>query len=362
MNETFRPLSGVKVVDFSHVIAGPFSTLHLALMGADVLKIENPNGGDVMRRSDRGEAYASLNAGKRTLSLDVESPAGREEALALAAAADIFVDNLRPGVLDKHGLGYTAVKAVNPRIVYCTISGFGRQGEWGNRPAYDHVIQAATGMMYMAGTDSDGPIKAGWPVVDTAAGIIGAMAILAGLRERDRTGVGMLLDVSMTGSAMHLMYPQACTALTQGEPNQRVGNQAYSGSPAADIFQTSDGWIALGANNQKQVVHLLQALGLEHLARDPEIFKTPLDPEKPAAFVRADNPTLFKARLRETLLGKRAAEVEAAMNAASVPAARVRNIAEFAADAVAANALPTATLVDGETTVTTTGLGFRVIQ
>lgn len=362
MDETFRPLKGVRVVDFSHVVAGPFATLQLAMLGADVLKIENPNGGDVIRRSERGaQGYTALNAGKRSIALAIDTEEGRREALAHAREADVFVDNLRPGVLEKHGLGFDAVKQVNPRIVYCTISGYGRHSEWGKRAAYDHVVQAATGMMLMAGQEDDPPIKAGFPVIDCAAGIIAAMSILAGLRERDRTGRGMQLDVSMAASAMQLMYPFACNALTDGMTPKRVGNQGYSGSPVADIFETIDGWIAIGANNQKQVLTLLEALGLEHIASDREIFPAPLDADKPAAFVRSANPDLLKQKLKAYLRSQNAAQLEVVLNKAKVPASRVRNIAEFAQEAKAMGGLPLRVLEQGDTRVTSPGLGFGVV-
>lgn len=363
MNQSFSPLAGVKVVDFSHVIAGPFSTFYLAQMGADVLKIENPNGGDVMRRSERGEqAFLALNAGKRCVAIDVATGVGRAEALKQVEDADVFVDNLRPGVLEKHGLGYEAVKKINPRIVYCSISGYGRGNDWQERPAYDHIVQAVTGMMMLGGEEGSPPVKTGFPVIDAAAGIIAALAIVSALRERDRIGNGMLLDVSMTAAAMQLMYPFACPALTEGITPTRVGNQGYSGSPAADIFKTRDGWIALGANTPKQVISLLNIVNLGHIAADPEIFSIPLDPNQPVTFTRAKNSALFKKKLAQSLVDLDALQLEKDLNAANVPAAKLRSIGEFASEAIANKSLPLRYLTEGDIAVTSPGLGFKVLQ
>ncbi|MGO4329798.1 CoA transferase [Cupriavidus sp. 2TAF22] len=360
----FTPLAGIGVLDFSHVIAGPFATFLLARLGADVTKVENTNGGDVMRRTERGrEAFVALNAGKASLSLDLASEAGKREALARAARCDVFVDNLRPGVLERFGLGFEAVRALNPRVVYCSISGFGRGATgWSGRPAYDHVVQAATGMACMAGSEGDPPIKTGFPVIDSATGLLAAFAILAGVRESERTGRGMLLDISMASAGMQLMYPMSCDALTRGTTPPRVGNQGYSGSPSADFFRTRDGWLAIGANTPGQLLALLEALELGHLACDPALFDPPLQRDGLPAFVRSRDPAALKAALCAVLADADAVQVEARLSACGVPAARVRNIAEFARESMSNGALSTVELRDGETTVLSPGLGFRVQQ
>jgi crotonobetainyl-CoA:carnitine CoA-transferase CaiB-like acyl-CoA transferase len=361
MLREFLPLKGIKVVDISHVIAGPFATFQLAQMGADVLKIEHIDGGDVMRRSAKGlKAFAALNAGKRKLRLDITAPADRERIVALAREADVFVDNLRPGVLEGKGLGYEALKAVNPRIVYCSISGFGRGSQ--GRPAYDHVVQGATGMTLATGNAGDPPTKIGFPLIDIGAGMMAALAIVSGLRERDRTGKGMLLDVSLAGAALQLMYPMTCEALTDGTDPVRAGNQAFSGSPAADLFATRDGsWIAIAANTPRQFASLLAALDLGHLARDPALFDPPLDPDAPAGFLRAKDANALKAALRACIANLDAADMESRLAAAKVPAARVRTLADFARAADRAGALAAVTLEDEGATVRSPGLGFKVL-
>ncbi len=361
----FAPLTGIRVLDFSHVIAGPLATLFLAQMGAHVTKVENARGGDVMRNNEKGmQPFVALNAGKECIELDLSDPVDLERAKALLRQADVLVDNLRPGVLERLGLGLDAALAVNPRVIYCAISGFGRHSPtWGNRPAYDHVIQAATGMTYMAGNEGDPPIKAGFPGVDSATGVLAALAILAALRERDRTGQGCFLDVAMTAAAMQMMYPFACVALTDGGNPPRVGNQGYSGSPSADFFPTADGgFIAVGANTPPQLAALLDELGLQDAMQDPAIFDPPLSlsPDDKPSFVRAKDPAALKARLRAAFAAQTGDALESRLMKRGVPVSKVRDIATFARDAVSADALPVTTL-DGEgVSVLSPGLGFRV--
>lgn len=357
---SFSPLAGVRVLDFSHVIAGPLATFYLSQLGAEVLKMENANGGDVMRRTEKGrQGFLALNAGKDCRDIDLGSASGRADALALAATCDVVVDNLRPGVLERFGLGVEAVRAVNPRVVYCSISGYGRAGaDWSGRPAYDHVIQAATGMAFLAGNENDPPIKTGFPVVDAATGMQAALAILAGLRERDRSGCAIQLDVSMTGAAMQLMYSFACEALTNGTSPARVGNQGYSGSPTADFFATSDGWISLGANTPRQLLRLLEVLELSHLATDPAYFAEPLNAESPVAFVRSRDPAALKTALAQRLQTLRADELEERLATCGVPAAKVRKLGEFAEQALRHGRLSTVALHGDDAAVVSPGLGF----
>jgi crotonobetainyl-CoA:carnitine CoA-transferase CaiB-like acyl-CoA transferase len=349
------------VLDFSHVIAGPFATFHLAQLGAEVTKIEKPGGGDVMRRTAAGaRAFTALNAGKRIREIDFAREAGRAEVMALARHADVMVDNYRPGVLSRHGLGYEDVQSVNPRIVYCAISGYG-YGDPSRTPhgAYDHVIQALTGMTMLAGGDGDPPIKTGFPVVDAATGIMGALAIVTALRERDRTGAGCFLDVSMWASALQLMYPFACETLAVDQEIPRVGNKGYSGSPAADIFACRDGWIATGANTPAHVARLMEVLGVPPAESAPL-----LEPAAggAAAFARARDPQAFRRLLAAHLAGHSAADLEQRLNAAGVPAARVRTLREFTREAVDTGLLQPVALGEDEARAITPGLGWRTTE
>ena len=352
-----QALRGVRVLDFSHVIAGPFATFHLAQMGAEVIKVEKPGGGDVMRRSGSGlRAFAAFNAGKKMREIDIASPRGLAEALALAREVDVMVDNYRPGVLQRHGLGYADVKAVNPRIIYCAISGYG-YSDPARTPygAYDHVIQALTGMTMLAGTEGGPPVKTGFPVVDAATGIIAALAIVTALRERDQTGEGCFLDVSMWASALQLMYPFACETLATDKEIPRVGNKGFSGSPAADTFECRDGWLAIGANTRTQIANFLDVLGVSATYVD-----SLLEPEAEGGptFARARDPRAFRELVAERLSARSAADLEKTLNALGVPAARVRTLREFTREAVATGLLAPATLGEGEVRALTPGLGW----
>ena len=351
-------LQGVRVLDFSHVIAGPFATFHLAQMGAEVTKVEKPGGGDVMRRHAGAPAFTAFNAGKRMREIDIATAEGRDEVRALARDADVMVDNYRPGVLSRQGLGYEDVKAVNPRIVYCAISGYGYTNPactpYG---AYDHVIQALTGMTMLAGSEGDPPVKTGFPVVDAATGIIGALAIVVALRERERTGNGCFLDVSMWASALQLMYPFACETLTSGRDIPRIGNKGYSGSPAADTFECRDGWLAIGANTPVHVARLLELLGIP--ASEDAALLEPAAGDAPA-FARARDPRAFRELVATRLRDCSAADIEPRLNAVGVPAARVRTLREFTQEAVVTGMLQPVVLGEDEAAAVTPGLGWRV--
>lgn len=357
----FQPLAGVTVLDFSHVIAGPLASFYLKQLGARVIKVEGREG-DVMRRGGaRGEqAYAALNHGKQEVTLDLADPAGREEARALVGQVQILLDNLRPGVLDRFGLGFAEAVKINPKLVYCSVSGFGRAGRWASRPAYDHVIQAVSGMTMLAGKAGDPPIKTGFPVVDAGAGMLAALAMLAGLRQAEQTGRGMMLDVSMVGAAMQLLYPFACDALTTGATPPRVGNQGYSGSPGADMFPTRDGWIAIGANKPKHIVALLKALNLEALLQDRGIFPEGLSVSGPAAFARAADPAKLREKMAEAIALRGGEELEAALVALNVPVSRVLDLGQFATEFRSDPPFPPTRLGEGENAVTSVGLGFKV--
>lgn len=348
------PLNGLKVLDFSHVIAGPFATLYLAQLGADVTKVEKPGGGDVMRGSSNGAAqFTAFNAGKKCLEIDLKADTGRATALLLATETDVLVDNFRPGVLERCGLSYEAVRTINPKVIYCSISGYGTQHQpWRHRGAYDHVIQAATGMAMMAGAAGDPPIKTGFPVVDVMTGVLAAFAITAAVQERIRTGLGRHIDVSMWGAALQLMYPFTVEALATSQSPERVGNKGYSGSPAADFFETQDGYIAVGANTTEQIGKLYSVLGwnLADVAQDIG---------QGSGFARAREPAAFQDKLAAALKTRTAEQWEESLNLAGIPAARVRSLGEFTSEAVDAGALKPAMFRTPNCVVPVPGLGWH---
>jgi crotonobetainyl-CoA:carnitine CoA-transferase CaiB-like acyl-CoA transferase len=365
----FKPLEGVRVIDMSHVIAGPLASFYLAQLGAEVIKVEPPGTGDVMRTSRNGaesgtpDGFVSLNAGKRSLATDIRSAAGAEAIRALARSADVFIENFRPGVVARHGLDYEAIKAVRPEIIYCSISGYGQQGEWAQRGAYDHVVQALTGMMMMSGSSGDAePIKVGFPVIDVAVGMLAALSITAALQGRQRDGQGRHIDASMVQASLMLMYPNASTFLSTGVEPQRVGNRGYTGSPTADTYRCADGWLATAANTPAQFRKLTAVLDLEALCEDGRALDLQAF-NSDGGFVVARDLEYLRERFRDAFAQRSAADMEARLNAAGVPAARVRTLGEFLreVDGGPQLGLPGFRFDQNGREVRTPGLGFRYV-
>ena len=343
------PLHGITVLDFSHVIAGPFATFHLAALGARVIKIENPKRGDSMRSNPR--SFAAINGGKEILRLDLANPDDLATARSIASTADVMVDNMRPGVLARYGLAEPQVRELNPGIVHCSISGYGGEGEWSHRAAYDHVVQAASGMSLMSGQAGEAPVKVGFPVVDSVTGVIAAFAILAALRRRDLTGLGEALDVSMMASAMHTMYPMVVETMASGQAPQRRGNLGYSGSPAADTLMCADGLLAIGANTPVQLRKLAGLLGVSAQVE-------PLLANETGGFVSPQHTDEIRRLFAGVAREASAAELEERLNRGGVAAARVRDLGEAVKESVQRQMIAPWTLA-GETPVMAPGLGFR---
>lgn len=343
------PLHGIVVLDFSNVIAGPFATYYLVALGARVIKVENPHRGDSLR--NKPQSFASLNHGKEIVELDLATECGQARAWELFAEADVVVDNMRPGVLDKFGFGEADMRARKPELIHCAISGYGRQSQWADCPAYDHVIQAASGMSLLTGAQGDGPIKVGFPVVDSATGILAALAVLAAIRRRDLTGLGESIDVSMFGAALQLMYPMTVDVMATGKAPARVGNVGYSGSPGAETFRCQDGFLAVGANTPQQLLGLASVLGIEEEVK-------PLLAGQTRGFVDAAQGDSLRALLHDEMNRRSATDLETRLNAAGVPAACVRDLGECVQDAMTYNLIEPWILPDADA-VKVPGLGFR---
>jgi len=365
-----KPLEGVRVLDLSHVIAGPLASFYLAQLGAEVIKIEPPQAGEVLRSmkdgadTDTPTGFAAINAGKQSLALDIRTPQGAELIRALAASADVFIENFRPGVVARHGLDYAAIKAIRPDVVYCSISGFGQQGDWAQRGAYDHVVQALTGMMMMSGEGDDAPpIKVGFPVIDVAVGMLAALSIVSSLHRRAREGVGQYIDASMVQASLMLMYPNSCAYLTDGTPTRRVGNRGYTGSPAADTYRCADGWLAVAANTPAQFRKLAAVIGIEDLCDDPRALDLAAF-NAPNGFVVPNDRDYVARRLRQAFSTRHAARLEPLLGDAGVPAAKVRKIEEFLreVDATGCVGLPDYRFRQGGHEVRTRGIGFAFEQ
>ncbi|MEL6335201.1 MAG: CoA transferase [Pseudomonadota bacterium] len=328
----FQPLKGMRVIDLSQVLAGPFATYQLGLMGAEVIKIENPNGGDWTRIGDwvpdlaeerMGMAYVVQNANKKSVVIDLKTPDGLAVVRRLIEGADVFVENFKPGVAARLGLGFETVKKVNPKIVYCSVSAFGQDGPFSDRPSYDHIVQGMCGIMLTTGEPGAGPTKVGSPYVDYATGMNAGMAVLAGLLEVQRTGEAVQLDVAMLDTALMLMTALMSRTLSTDWTPQRSGNEAWSASPSSGAFETADGIVMLAANNPPQFGRMCRAMGREDILHDDR-WST--------AAGRKTNAKQLRETLNETFLTRTAAEWEAVLSAASVPAGRIRSLDEILAE------------------------------
>jgi CoA:oxalate CoA-transferase len=274
-------LQGIRVLDLTNVLAGPFATLHLALLGADVVKIENPKDGDLARKLGivpelneqlMGTSFLAQNANKRSVTLNLKTPEGKRLFLRLAKDADVLVENYRPDVMERMGLGYATLAAQNPRLVYCAISGFGHTGPEALKPAYDQIIQGLSGVMAVNGDERLNPLRAGFPLCDTVGGLNAAFAILAALYHRERTGEGQFIDVAMLDSIMPLMGWVAANLLIGGQQPVLMGNDNFTAAPSG-TFRTRDGWVNIAANKQEQWEALCEELGLSELTTDPRFQK-----------------------------------------------------------------------------------------
>lgn len=318
-------LDNVRVLDLTNVLAGPFATSLLALAGADVIKIENPDGGDLARRlgnvpelNDQlmGTSFLAQNANKKSVTLNLKADEGKETFRALVRTADVVVENFRPGVMARLGFGWPELRALNPRLIYCAISGFGQTGPDAFKPAYDQIIQGLSGVMDVNGDERLHPLRCGFPVCDTVGGLNGAFAIMAALYHRERTGEGQFIDVALIDSIMPLMGWVAANLLIGGKPPVPMGNDNFTAAPSG-TFATGDGFINIAANQQAQWESVCDLLGVPELKTDPRFQKR----DERKANRRALTP-LLEARLRT----RPTAEWVDALNAKGVPSGEILDL------------------------------------
>jgi formyl-CoA transferase len=274
-------MQGVRVLDLTNVLAGPFATLHLALLGAEVIKIEKPGSGDPARKrgtltelneQSMGTSFLAQNSNKKSVTLNTKSAEGKEIFKQLVKTADVLVENFRPGVMDRLGLGYDILKEINPGLIYCAISGFGQTGPDANKPAYDQIIQGLSGEMAVNGDERLNPLRAGFPVCDTVSGLNGAFAIMAALYHRERTAEGQFIDIAMLDSIMPLMGWVAANLLIGDREPVPMGNDNFTVAPSG-VFRTGDGLINIAANKQEQWESVCDVLGLPELKTDERFEK-----------------------------------------------------------------------------------------
>jgi crotonobetainyl-CoA:carnitine CoA-transferase CaiB-like acyl-CoA transferase len=321
-----RPFEGIRVIDVTHVLAGPFAAYQLALLGADVIKVEDPNDPDQSRgsgtdrslnRAQLGTSFLAQGSNKRAITLDLKTEHDREVLKKLVATADVFVENYRPGALEALGLGYEALSAINPRLIYASFSAFGHTGPRRERTAYDHVIQATSGIMAMTGTKDHNPVMFGAPAIDYATGTTGAFALAAALFGRERSGRGQRIDMAMLDVAMILMSSHLAGYLRNGTHPKPHGNRHAHATNGA--YETRDGLLMLGASNLRQQRRLWTVL------ERPDLIKRTNDE-------REQDHARETAVLTEILKVRTADEWEEFFQARHIPAARVRTMGEAVAD------------------------------
>jgi glutaryl-CoA transferase len=318
-------LSDVVVVDLSRVLAGPYCTMILGDLGATVIKVEQPGRGDDTRDFGppyiAGESayYLGLNRNKQSILLDFSTPEGKERLLKLVTTATVLVENFRPGALERQGLGYEALRAINPGLIYCSISGYGQTGPYALRPGYDFVAQAESGLMSVTGEIDGDPQRVGSPVGDVSAGMFACMSILAALRVRDRTGKGQYIDISLLETTMSLLSNVASNYLISGEEAPRFGN-GHPNIVPYQAFRTQDGYVVVSCGNDRLYQALCHLLGREDLAADPRFATNPQ---------RVRNRKELVPVLQEEFLHRKTGEWLPELRAAGIPCGPINTVSQI---------------------------------
>jgi crotonobetainyl-CoA:carnitine CoA-transferase CaiB-like acyl-CoA transferase len=325
------PLAGIKVIELARILAGPWAGQTLADLGADVIKVEAPEGDDtrrwgppfIERDGDKTAAYFyATNRGKRSITCDFRTAEGQEVVRQLVAGADVVIENFKVGGLAKYGLDYASLQAVNPRLIYCSITGFGQTGPYAHRAGYDFIIQGMAGVMSVTGEPGGQPQKVGVAVTDIFTGVYAATAVLAALVQRGVTGVGQHIDMALMDVATSIMANQSMNYLVSGKPPGMMGNAHPNLAPYA-VFDCADGWIILATGNDGQYRRLCGILGLVDMAEAVD-FATNAD--------RVANRVAMTSRITEATRRWSKADLLAACEAQGVPAGPINDLAEVFAD------------------------------
>jgi len=318
-----KPLSHVRVLDLTNVLAGPFCCHQLAHMGADVIKVEVPGSGDLARQlggdpalneKKMGVSFLAQNAGKRSITINLKSGQGKALFRKLVKTADVVVENFRPGVMDRLGVGFDVLKDDNPKLIYCAISGFGQQGPLRDLPAYDQIVQGMSGVMSITGAPDTAPYRVGYPVADTVGGMTAAFAIAAALAEKDRTA--HIIDVSMLEATMATMGWVVSNYLIAGTVPSPLGNDNFTASPSG-TFRTADGLLNIAANKQEQFEAVCDVLGQPALKTDPRFINRQ---------DRLTHRAALKDMLEQAMSGEAASVWRERLNNAGVPAGEVLSV------------------------------------
>jgi crotonobetainyl-CoA:carnitine CoA-transferase CaiB-like acyl-CoA transferase len=317
-----RPFEGVRILDFTQVLAGPYGSYQLALLGADVIKVERREGEDMRRTplsrewAERGMApsWLAINGNKRSLTLDLQQPAALEIVRKLAARADVVMENFRGGVMERLGIGYRALAEVNPRLIYCAISGFGQTGPSSHEAGYDGKIQAMSGIMAITGHPEMGPTRAGFAVCDVLSGMTASFAVSSALFQRNHTGRGQFIDVSMLEASLASLATQVADFTVAGHHQEQFGNQAISRKVTANLFKARGSSLLLAVNDEKQYRALMTTIGRADVLDDPRFADW---------FTRKENETALRVIIEDALAADDAKSWERRLNAAGAPSASV---------------------------------------
>lgn len=320
-------LAGIRVLDVTTILAGPFASYQLSMLGADVIKVEIPATGDPAREMGEdtslaaqamGAPFLAQNAGKRSITTDLKTEGGRRVFSRLVQETDVLIENMRPGVMRRLGFSAEAMRALNDRLIYCAVSGFGQTGPLAERPAYDQIIQGLSGMSDVTGWPSDDPLRVGFPIGDTLGGFVAAFGISAALVRREREGVGCDLDVSMLESALTAMGWVTSEHLISGRAATRHGNDNAASSPSG-TFRTGDGLINIAANTQKQFESVCEAVGRNDLVADERFLTREL---------RKRHRNLLTVELEQALSAHSSLEWEERFVSVNVPVGQVLSLAD----------------------------------
>lgn len=322
-----KPFTGVKVLDFTRVLAGPYGSYQLALLGADVIKVESREGDDMRFGSRANEwekrglaaPWVAVNSGKRSITMDLKQPKAIEVVKKLAASADVVIENFRPGVMDKLGIGYETLKAVNPKLIYCAVSGFGQLGPDAKTAAFDGMIQAMSGLMSITGFENNGPTRVGFAGADVMSGATAALGIASALYQRTHTGKGQLVDVAMIDAVMGYLAQQFTEHMMTGRVHGQSANLSVTRKPTGNLFKTKDGWIVLAVMTDPQFQRLMKEVGRADALADPRFVDWP---------TRIANNTALHEIIEEALKKETSATWAARFAKSDIPAGRVLSIPE----------------------------------
>lgn len=322
-----KPFAGVKILDFTRVLAGPYASYQLSLLGADVIKVEAREGDEMRfgtRSNDwekRGLAapWVAVNAGKRSITMDLKSPKAIEAVMRMVPKVDVVMENFRPGVMDKLGIGWETLKTVNPRLIYCAVSGFGQVGPDKATAAFDGMIQAMSGLMSITGFPTNGPTRVGFAGADVMSGFTAAFGVASALYQRTHTGKGQLVDVAMIDAVTGFLAQQFTEHMMTGRVHEQAQNLSVTRKPTGNLFKTKDGWMVLAVMTDPQFQRLMKVLGCDAALPDPRFKDWP---------TRIANNTALHEIVEAAMKKEDSATWAEKFAKADVPAGRVLSIPE----------------------------------